>query len=301
MENSSILYKMKILIIGSEGYIGMRLVPYFVSKGYQVDYLDKCYYGRDNQAKIDYNTLSKETYSVYDTIILLAGHSSPTLCDNDKGGSFINNVINFSGLLNKLNKGQRLLYASSASVCNGMIDANEKTILQQSIGDYDMQKQVIEKIATFSQVETIGMRFGTVGGHSDNPRLDSILNSVYHDAVNTGEINVSNGENMRSYLGMNDLCKAVEALINIPNPEKIYNIASGTDSIINIAAKVSEIIDAKINFLGGNSKYSFWVNCDRINEVVQMTDTIESICADMGDIPTKDKNIYNRNTNLFKY
>jgi len=145
------------------------------------------------------------------------------------------------------------------------------------------------------------MRFGTVGGYSNNPRLDSILNSVYHDAVNTGVISVSNGENMRSYLGMNDLCKAVEALINLQNPEKIYNIASGTDSIINIAAKVSEIIDAKINFLGGNSKYSFWVNCDRINEVVQMTDTIESICADMGDMPTKDKNIYNRNTNLFKY
>lgn len=290
--------KMKILVIGSEGYLGSRLMPYLLNKGYDVSGIDKgCY--SVNEFQKDYKSMS--TYEFIDVIILLAGHSSPTLCENDKEGSFQNNVINFSNLLSKLHKGQRLLYASSASVCNGLVDAKEETTLLHPVSNYDMQKQVIEKRAAFSQVETIGMRFGTVGGYSDNPRLDSILNSVYYDAVNTGEINITNGENMRSYLGMKDMCKAIEALINLPNPEKIYNIASGTDSINNIAQTVADITGAKINIKSGDSKYSFWVNCDKINNVLQMNDSIESICADMGDMPKKDKSIYNRNTNLFKY
>lgn len=289
---------MKILVIGSEGYIGKRLVHYLESKMYKVIGIDKEYYSDYNHPK-DYNTIG--TYELFDIIILLAGHSSPSLCENDTEGSFMNNVMNLKGLLSKLNSNQRLLYASSASVCNGLGNAIETTKLNSPINHYDMQKQVIEKVAALSKIETVGMRFGTVGGYSPNPRLDSILNSVYHDAVNKKEITISNENNLRSYLGMNDMCKSVEALIKLGAPEKIYNIASGTDTINSIANKIARITDAKVNYTEGGSKYSFFIKCDRINNVVPMTDTIESICADMGDMPTKDKNIYNRNTNLFKY
>jgi len=292
----------KILIIGSEGYIGSRLVPYLNGIGHLVHELDDFYYGfKEPIIGGDYNNFPKEFYEQYETIILLAGHSSPTLCENDKKGSFENNVANMALFLSKLNSSHRLLYASSASVCNGLVDAKEETKLNFPISKYDTHKQMIERMANIQEYTTIGMRFGTVGGYSDNPRLDSIINSVYHDAVNTGEINVSNGENMRSYLGMNDLCKAVEALINLPNPEKIYNIASETDSINNIAQRIANITEAEINLKKGDNKYSFWINCDKINKVILLTDTIESICTDMGDMPTKDKNIYNRNTNLFTY
>ncbi|MES2287394.1 MAG: SDR family oxidoreductase [Bacteroidota bacterium] len=289
---------MKILIIGSYGYLGSRLIIYLRNMGYKVVGIDIGYYLNTDDTK-DYATIG--TYEFFDVIILLAGHSSPTLCDNDVKGSIKNNVTNFSNLIYSLNKNQRLLYASSASVCNGLVDAKETTQLNAPISNYDCQKQIIEKISLCAEATTIAMRFGTVAGYSENPRLDSMINSFYYDAVNTGEINVTNGENMRSYLGMNDLCEAVLSLINLDKPEKIYNIASGTDSINNIAQKVADITGAKINLKDGDSKYSFWVNCDRINEVVQMTDTIESICADMGDMPTKNKNIYNRNTNLFTY
>jgi nucleoside-diphosphate-sugar epimerase len=164
-----------------------------------------------------------------------------------------------------------------------------------------MQKQVIEKIAERAECETIGMRFGTIGGYSPNPRLDSVINSLYHDAMNKGEITVSNGDNFRSYLGMNDACKAIERLIEVDNPHKIYNIASDTSTINYIGDKISELTGAKINKVKGSNNYSFWVNSQRINEIVKLTDTIESICAGMGDMPKFDKLIYNRNTNLFKY
>ncbi len=291
---------MKILIIGSEGYIGRRLLWYLFTKGYFIEGIDAGYYG-DSELNAYDGDYVYYTTEKYDVIILLAGHSSPSLCEGDKQGSFSNNVTNFSNLLSNLKNGQRLLYASSASVCNGLRMATEDEKLNNPISQYDMQKQLIEKIASLSEVETIGMRFGVVGGHSENPRLDSIINSVYHDGVNKREVTLNNGSNLRAYLGMNDLCKAVEALIKLPNPEKIYNIASGTDTITYIGQRVAGITNAKVINKESDNNYSFGLNCERINSVVKMTDTIESICADMGDMSTKDKNIYNRNTNLFKY
>jgi len=91
--------KMKILIIGSEGYIGSRLFPYLKDKGYSVMGMDKGYYSKSDYPN-DYSAV--QNYDSFDIIILLAGHSSPTLCENDKEGSFQNNVINFSNLLGKL-------------------------------------------------------------------------------------------------------------------------------------------------------------------------------------------------------
>lgn len=289
---------MKILVIGSEGYLGSRLVPYLSDKGYAVVGIDAGYYSKPEFPK-DYNSIG--TYEFFDTIILLAGHSSPTLCENDKIGSYKNNVTNFIRLLEKINPRQRLLYASSASVCNGLKDAKEEDVLGIPISHYDNQKQLIERQAIKSGIETVGMRFGTIGGYSPNPRLDSVINSLYHDGINKQWLTVNNGNNMRSYLGMNDACKSIEALINITNPEKIYNIASGTKSISDVAIQISKITNSNITSEHGESNYSFWMNCDRINKIIPLTDTIESICADMGDIVNMDKSIYNRNTNLFKY
>ncbi len=298
MENCLLGIKMKILVIGSEGYLGSRLVPYLSSIGYYVDGIDAGYYSKIKFSK-DYNSLSN--FDLYDTIILLAGHSSPTLCENDPVGSYKNNVTNFIRLLEKLNKNQRLLYASSASVCNGLQNAKEDDILNDPISNYDLQKQIIEVQAILSEKETVGMRFGTVGGYSLNPRLDSIINSVYKDGYLKNNITINNFNNLRSFLGMTDMCRAVAALIELPNPEKIYNIASGTKTINEIASIVAGITHSTITFEGGDSKYSFGVNTDRINSVVTMRDTIESICEDMGDMAEKPRSIYNRNTNLFKY
>ncbi len=286
----------KILIIGSTGYLGSVLVPYLQTKGYKVDGIDIGYYGAGEEDYGDnINILG------FDIIILLAGHSSPSLCENDKWGSYLNNCSNFARLIQLMTKNQRLLYASSASVCNGMKNAYEDDALRIPISHYDMQKQVIEKIVSVSECETVGMRFGTIAGYSPNPRLDSAINSLYYDAVNKGEMTVSNGENYRSYLGMNDACKAIEALIEVEKPYNIYNIASGTSSISYIAERIAKMTKAKINNIGGNNKYSFWVNVNRINRLVNLNESIEDICENMGDMIKFDKSIYNRNTNLFKY
>ena len=106
-----------VLIIGSEGYIGSR-IAHDLQNIYDIHGIDICWFGQSNnytEVK-DYNQLTKEELSKYHTVVLLAGHSSVKMCDGPVLSSWSNNVNNFIDLMNKLDKGQILIYASSGSV-----------------------------------------------------------------------------------------------------------------------------------------------------------------------------------------
>ena len=104
----------KILIIGGNGYIGTRLYNYL---DFDVDVIDTCWFCKviEDTIVADYKTMSKAFYSEYDTIILLAGHSSVKMSEADSNSCFKNNVQNFIELLDKLTT-QKFIYASSSSV-----------------------------------------------------------------------------------------------------------------------------------------------------------------------------------------
>ena len=99
----------KILLIGGSGYIGSRL-----QESLDVDVIDTNWFN-DSEACIDYRELTREDHSKYDTIILLAGHSSVKMSEGNLNSCFNNNVRNFIDLIEKLDK-QKLIYASSSSV-----------------------------------------------------------------------------------------------------------------------------------------------------------------------------------------
>ena len=91
----------KILIIGGNGYIGSYLkynLPYLVST------IDIGWFNNETNVKIDYNSLDVSYLSDFDSIILLAGHSSVKMCEGDISSAFNNNVVNFIRLLEKIKK-----------------------------------------------------------------------------------------------------------------------------------------------------------------------------------------------------
>ena len=108
----------KVLIIGGNGYIGTRLHEYLsIDDVEDIDLIDTCWFGKviEDTIVADYKTMSKEFYSEYDTIILLAGHSSVKMSEAGSNSCFNNNVKNFIELLDKLTT-QKFIYASSSSV-----------------------------------------------------------------------------------------------------------------------------------------------------------------------------------------
>src|SRR5581483_9292443 len=105
---------MKIVILGGCGYIGSRLFTYLTEKNYSVDTVDLEWFGNYVNPKniiANFDDLPKKFYDKYDVVILLAGHSTVGMCQNDALGSLENNIASFVNLTQKLQK-QKFIYAS---------------------------------------------------------------------------------------------------------------------------------------------------------------------------------------------
>ena len=75
----------KTLIIGGCGYIGSSLFNFLQNKGLDVDTVDLEWFGNHSNSKninIDYRNLTPSFLDRYDSIVLLAAHSSVRMCQN---------------------------------------------------------------------------------------------------------------------------------------------------------------------------------------------------------------------------
>ena len=73
----------KILILGSEGFLGSVLVPYLLKRGHALVGVDKCFFGRNNVKsknfkfyKKEYNLLPKNFFINFDYIVDLVNISN---------------------------------------------------------------------------------------------------------------------------------------------------------------------------------------------------------------------------------
>ena len=245
----------KLLIIGGNGYIGTKLYQYLISyqggTKYFVDVIDTCWFGKSIEETIvkDYKTMSKEFYSEYETIILLAGHSSVKMSEANSNSCFNNNVKNFIRLLEKLNNRQKFIYASSSSVYGsvGGRTVNEKYYGFEPYNQYDISKHTVDLYAVKSELQYYGLRFGTVNGYSPVLRTDVMINAMVNSALRDGEIKLFIKDTMRPILGLNDLCGAVETIIDNDTDERgLYNLASFNKTAEQIAYEVSSVVGVPV-------------------------------------------------------
>ena len=135
----------KVLIIGSEGYIGSRLYQYLEPR-YSVKKVDICWFNNITGFSRDYSSVSKEELAEFNVVILLAGHPSVQSCEGPLKGPWKNNVTNFIDLLSKINN-QLLIYASSASVYGNQDSScyyDETNTKFTPINNYDITKYVLD-------------------------------------------------------------------------------------------------------------------------------------------------------------
>lgn len=242
---------MSTLIIGGNGYIGTALSQYL-----HADVIDIGWYG--SQISLEKNI------EFYDNIILLAGHSSIWMCEKDPEFSWENNVNVFKRLIHKLPKDRLLIYASSASVYgSGNDNASETDPIASPICHYDMQKQIIDNIASKyikDGKRVVGLRFGTVNGISDHTRIDLMINSMVNNAINDGQITLANIDKKRALLFLPDLIKAFELIIN-NDKSGIYNLSSINITVGEVGQRVSDLLN--VSSIVDNSiqnPYSFGID-----------------------------------------
>lgn len=274
-----------VLIIGGEGYIGHRFryqlnIPF--------ESVDIGWFS--STTPLDYNNLTKTYLDKFSHIVLLAGHSSVGMCSGNWSAAWNNNVTNLSRLISKLEKNQCLIYASSASVYgSGGLGLSETYKLTPAIIEYDSMKQAIEKLAEFARCQTIGLRFGTVCGFSLHGRSDLMINSMVKSAIENYCVKLSNRHNHRSLLGINDAVRAISIVIeqnHTCQQHEIFNLASLSSSIGNIASRVADIM--KVSILEDNSQinhFDFEINTDKFQKHFnfKFKSTVDNIVEELVD------------------
>jgi nucleoside-diphosphate-sugar epimerase len=288
----------KILLIGGNGYVG----SYFKLKNnlkYVIQTIDINWFNLESN-NIDFKTLNKKYIQQFDSVILLAGHSSVKMCDDDMLSSFNNNVVNFINLLDKLSDNQQFIYASSSSVYGNtnynIVDENYMYFEPNNY--YDLSKHAIDLYALKSGKNFYGLRFGTVNGWSPMLRTDVMINSMVNSSFTSGHIKLYIKDIMRAILGIDDLSNALQAIIDSDkqNPG-IYNLASFNKTSEEIANKVSEVINIPIveydavslekitNVKLQTNAYNFAINSDKFINLYnfKFNETIESITKSIID------------------
>ena len=281
-----------IFITGGAGYVGSRLVPQLLEKGYRVTVYDILYYTKkylpnENKSfKIiegdirDALKLEKACDN-HDVFLNLACISNDASFELDEKLSKSVNFDSFEPMVMAAKKSgiKRFIYASSSSVY-GL--SSEKNVTEDHplvpLTLYNKFKGLCEPLLlnnTSKNFEGVIFRPATVCGYAPRQRFDLSVNILTSHAINKKEITVFGGKQLRPNLHIKDYCDAVEVLLNSPGEKvnnEIFNIGYQNMSIADISLCVKKVVEEEfkefleipIKTVESNDNRSYHINSDKI-------------------------------------
>lgn len=283
---------MRVLVTGSQGYIGSVLTDYFVNKGYEVIGLDNGFFEDANfiQREHEIKTLKKDLRDVkvsdlsgFDSVVHLAGISNDPLGQLDPNITF---EINHEGTVNlaKLSKKAGVKRFAFSSSCS-MYGVSEKEFVTEEDDfnpqtPYAQSKVFAERdLSTLadSSFSPIYLRNSTVFGLSPRMRFDLVVNSLVAFAITEGVIRIlSDGTPWRPLVHIKDVCQAFDKVLTADKDlvhNQAFNVGRNDNNlqIKTIANFVSEVIpDTSVeimNEMEGDTR-SYKVSFNKINEAL---------------------------------
>ena len=271
---------MKVLLIGSHGYVGsflneeLRRIPGV--KLYTCDNSEEAHNKAD--FPFSYCNLEQETVLQFEKILFFAGCSSVGEAIADPNGAIKKNVIEMYDFVAKLDKKQVFIYASSGTVYSSSTLHEEKIVQSSneaaSLGNpnnaYDASKMIFDNMAKFLDVKTIGLRMGTVCGFSPRLRKDLVFNAMNLSALEFKSIKLANPRNWRTLLFLEDLLGLVANILET-NSEcpKIINVGSFEITIEELALNIAQYYQVPIIEQPNTGGYSFSLNIETMREFYQ--------------------------------
>lgn len=252
---------MKILVTGTEGYIGSRLAPWLMAAGHEVSGLDTGFYrdgtlyldpiGMPREAATtfkDLRTVTPTDFEGFDAVIHLAELSNDPLGQNRPEITF---KINHEGSLRIARAAReagvrRFVYASSCSVYGvGTGDFLDETAPTNPQTAYAQCKVFVERdvapMAT-KDFSVVFLRNATAYGASPRMRFDIVLNDLCAHAWTRKKIAMlSDGSPWRPIVHVEDICEAMRCAAEAPADAvngEIFNVGSTTENF-----RVREIAD----------------------------------------------------------
>ena len=278
----------KILITGGCGYIGSRLVPFLLARGYDIRVIDSLIY-KNNLKNFNFelvggdirdSKLLKKAVKGIDAIIHLAAISNdPTAELNPQ----ITKEVNYDAVCNLLKFAKeegvkRVILASSSTVYGfkGYDFVAKEDDELNPLTIYGKYKAESEKMA-FSMADenfiVTAARPATVGGFSLRQRFDLVMNIFVNHAYNNKKIIIMGGKQNRPVISMYDMCRAYYCLLTAPASKvnkEAFNIRAENMSVEQIGKTVAENIPGtKIEYVGkSEDKRSYLTSNEKIKKVL---------------------------------
>lgn len=230
----------KILITGSEGFVGKNLIRYLKNYSFQIiETKDKSF---DLKLNESWKQIEKCDYLIH-----LAGKSFVPKSWEEPARFIENNILLITNALEycRVNK-TKLIFLSSYLYGNCKKMPIKENAPIEATNPYALSKLLSEKLCYFYknnfQVNNIILRvFNLYGpGQPKEYLLSKITNQVRYENI----IKVDDLSPKRDYVYIDDLCSAIVKAINYKGNEHIFNIGSGK------SYSVKEVIDFIQNIYG---------------------------------------------------
>lgn len=285
---------MRVLVTGSDGYIGAILGPDLMNHGFDVVGCDTGYYSSGwlypspdpmpMSIRRDIRAITADDLVGFDAVVHLAELSNDPLGQHDP---HITYKINHGGTISLANAARkagirRFVYTSSCSVygaANADFEFVDETTPPNPQTAYAECKVRVEQDLGAMAGDDFApcfLRNATAYGASPRMRFDIVLNNLCGHAMTAGEIRLtSDGTPWRPLVHVKDICQAIRLSLQSEEDAirgQIFNVGD-TDSnyrIIDVATIVAEAFPGctlKVGESDGDNR-SYKVGFSRIQQVL---------------------------------
>ena len=281
---------MRVLITGSEGYIGTILAPYLLARGHDVVGVDTgfhrvgwLYNGVDRAPSwrcADVRTLTVDDLRGHDAVVHLAelsndpvGELNPetTFEINHRGSVRLATLARDAGV-------ERFIYMSSCSVYGAAGDgfSTEESEVQP-LTAYAKSKVLVERDVrplAGDDFSPTFLRNATAFGASPRMRFDLVVNDLAGHAWTEKVIRMdSDGRPWRPFVHILDISRAIDCVLTAPRDavhNEIFNVGSNAQNhqIRDVAERISEAFPGCRLQIGDSTgdHRNYKANFDKIHE-----------------------------------
>jgi len=249
----------KILILGSEGFLGSVLVPHLINDGKIVVGVDKCFFGKNNIPnknftlyKKDYNHLPKKFFEDFEFIVDLVNISNDPASELNKVFTNTTNYLNKLKLYKKIKNNKKILryiYMSSCSVYGNNKNLISERSKPKPISLYSKLCLKYEKyLKKRNKIPFTIMRLGTLYGWSERMRYDIAINKIIRDMIFSKKIEILGGTQLRFFCHNQFACDVINQIITENKKQtlnKVFNIGNFNTNIIQLTKKILKLTKIK--------------------------------------------------------